>query len=214
VVRGIARDVREVMAQNNKLLDPISIGGAGQVDPARGRFRTVPAPWADPQDVAQTLQTLLSGFTSPSIAKASSTSTWSARHPSERLDLDRLPALTVATRNGVAVPLSQIARLNYEYEEPIIWRRNRDIVLTVRANRRRRAGARCDQGNPAEPAKNQDALPPLYRIDTGGSIEEAPGKWRAGGRVSGHGDRDAVAAMIQLQSFSGWRWYSSPRRLA
>jgi multidrug efflux pump subunit AcrB len=29
------------------------------------------------------------------------------------------------------VPLSQFARLKYEYEEPILWRRNRDTVLTV-----------------------------------------------------------------------------------
>ena len=53
---------------------------------------------------------------------------------SERLELNRLPALTITTRNGVAVPLSQIARLNYEYEEPILWRRNRDMVLTVRGD--------------------------------------------------------------------------------
>jgi multidrug efflux pump len=53
---------------------------------------------------------------------------------SERLELDRLPALTNATRNGIAVPLSQIAQLSYEYEEPILWRRNRDLVLTVRVD--------------------------------------------------------------------------------
>src|SRR5256885_13315665 len=43
------------------------------------------------------------------------------------LDLERLPSLTITTRNGIAVPVSQIARLNYEFEEPILWRRNRDI---------------------------------------------------------------------------------------
>ena len=54
--------------------------------------------------------------------------------PSERLELDRLPGLTITTSNGVAVPLSQVARLHYEYEEPILWRRNRDIVLTARGD--------------------------------------------------------------------------------
>jgi multidrug efflux pump subunit AcrB len=34
--------------------------------------------------------------------------------PSKRLELNRLPTLTIVTRKGVAVPLSQIARLNYE----------------------------------------------------------------------------------------------------
>src|SRR5262249_60734073 len=54
--------------------------------------------------------------------------------PSERLELGRLPALTITTRNGVPVPLSQIARLHYEFEEPILWRRNRDLVLTARGD--------------------------------------------------------------------------------
>jgi multidrug efflux pump len=37
---------------------------------------------------------------------------------SERLE--GLPALTIATRNGVSVRLSQIAQLSYKYEEPIL----------------------------------------------------------------------------------------------
>jgi len=34
--------------------------------------------------------------------------------PAERLELARLPTLTIAARDGVAVPLSQIARLRYD----------------------------------------------------------------------------------------------------
>ena len=54
--------------------------------------------------------------------------------PNERLELGRLPALTITTRNGIPVPLAQIARLHYEFEEPILWRRNRDLVLTARGD--------------------------------------------------------------------------------
>ena len=92
----------------------------------------------------------------------------------ERLDLARLPDLTIATRNGVAVPLSQIARLNYEYEEPILWRRNRDLVLTVRGDIVDGVQA-PDVSNEVAPQLKpiEDALPYGYRIETGGAIEES-----------------------------------------
>src|SRR5260370_869420 len=54
-----------------------------------------------PQDVAQTLQTLLSGFTVTQYREGIEHIEVIARAvPSERLELGRLPALTVATRNG------------------------------------------------------------------------------------------------------------------
>ena len=111
---------------------------------------------------------------------------------------------TIATRNGVAVPLSQIARLNYEYEEPIIWRRNRDIVLTVR-------GDIVDGVQPPDVSNEiapklqsiKDALPYGYRIETGGSIEESA---KANVALAAVFPVMAVVMlallMIQLQSFS------------
>src|SRR4029450_4882910 len=81
-----------------------------------------------PQEVAQTLQTLLSGYNVTQYREGIEHIDVVARAvPSERLELNHLPALTIATRNGVAVPLSQIARLHYEYEEPILWRGNSDM---------------------------------------------------------------------------------------
>ena len=111
--------------------------------------------------------------------------------PSERLELDRLPTLTIATRNGVAVPLSQIARLNYEYEEPILWRRNRDIVLTVRGDivdgvqapdvsNEIAAAAAADQGRAALRLSHRDR-----RLDRG----ERQGERRARRGVPRHGGR-------------------------
>src|SRR5690606_38960898 len=43
----------------------------------------------------------------------------------ERQDLALLPSLSVPTDNGRSVPLSQIATLEYGFEEGIIWHRNR-----------------------------------------------------------------------------------------
>jgi len=205
-VRAIADDVRAVMATNRKIIDPHLNWGEEvksirlEVDQDRAR-----AIGLTPQDVAQNLQTLLSGFTITQYREGIEHIDVVARAVAvERLDLDRLPTLTIATRNGVAVPLSQFARLNYEYEEPILWRRNRDTVLTVRGDIVDNVQA-PDVTNEVLPKLKpiKDALPYGYRIETGGSIEES---------VKGNSSLVAVfpvmaiatlsLLMIQLQSFS------------
>jgi multidrug efflux pump len=204
-VRAIADEVRSVMAQNPKIVDPhlnwdeevksIRI----EVDQDRARALSL-----TPQDVSQMLQTLLSGYVVTQYREGIEHIDVVARAvPSERLELDRLPSLTIATRN-VAVPLSQIARLKYEFEEPILWRRNRDIVLTAR-------GDIVD--NVQAPDVTNEVLPKLksikaalsygYRIETGGSIEESV---KANGALVVVFPVMAIAMlsllMIQLQSFS------------
>jgi multidrug efflux pump len=124
--------------------------------------------------------------------------------PEERLALDRLPSLTITTRNGIAVPLSQIARLNYEYEEPILWRRNRDMVLTVRGDIVDNVQA-PDVTNEILPKLKsiEAALPYGYRIETGGAIEESV---KANSALAAVFPVMAVTMlallMVQLQSFS------------
>ena len=205
-VRTIAEDVRKVMAANPKLIDPHLDWNEQaksirlEVDQDRAR-----ALGLTPQDVAQTLQTLLSGLTVTQYREGIETIDVVARAVrDERLDLDRLPTLTVATRNGVAVPLSQIARLNYEYEEPILWRRNRDLVLTVRGDIIDGVQA-PDVSNEVQPQLKPivDALPYGYRIEVGGAIEESA---RANASLAAVFPLMAVVMlallMIQLQSFS------------
>ena len=175
-VREIADDVRKVMAGNRKLIDPHLDWNEQvksiQLEVDQDRARAI---GLTPQDVAQTLQTLLYGFTVTQYREGIESIDVVARAVSaERLDLDRLPALTISTRNGVAVPLSQIARLKYEYEEPILWRRNRDLVLTVRGDIV--DGVQAPDVSNEVAAKLQpikDALPYGYRIETGGAIEES-----------------------------------------
>ena len=175
-VRAIAEDVRKVMAENHKLIDP-HLDWNEQVKSIRldidqDRARAL---GLTPQEVAQTLQTLVSGFTITQYREGIERIGVVARAiPSERLDLDRLPALTIATRNGVAVPLSQVAKLSYEFEEPILWRRNRDLVLTVRSDVIDGVQAPDVSNEVAPKLKSiKDALPYGYRIETGGSIEES-----------------------------------------
>src|SRR5437763_11126419 len=205
-VRVIAEDVRKDMATSAKIIDP-HLDWSEQVKSIRlevdqDRARVL---GLTPQDVAQTLQTLFSGLTITQYREGIENINVVARAiPSERLELARLPSLTIATRNGTPVPLSQVARLNYEYEEPILWRRNRDIVLTAR-------GDVVDGVQPPDVSNEiapklqpiKDALPYGYRIETGGSIEESV---KANGALVAVFPIMAIVMlvllMIQLQSFS------------
>jgi multidrug efflux pump subunit AcrB len=205
-VRKYGEQVRQVMAQNPKLVDP-HLDWSEQVKSIRlevnqDRARAL---GLTPQDVAQTLQTLLSGLTITQYREGIEHIDVVARAVSaERLDLDRLPTLTIASRNGVAVPLSQVARLHYEYEEPILWRRNRDLVLTARADIVDNVQA-PDVSNEILPKLQgiKDALPFGYRIEMGGSIEESA---KANVALAAVFPVMAVVMlallMIQLQSFS------------
>ncbi len=194
------------MADNPKIIDP-HLNWNEQVKSIRlevdqDRARAL---GLTPQDVSQMLQTLLSGYTVTQYREGIEHIDVVARAvPPERLELDRLPSLTITTSNGIAVPLSQVARLNYEYEEPILWRRNRDIVLTVRGDIVDKVQA-PDVTNEVLPklAPIKASLPYGYRIETGGAIEESV---KANSALVAVFPVMALAMlallMIQLQSFS------------
>jgi multidrug efflux pump len=94
--------------------------------------------------------------------------------PEERLGLGSFEDLTIPARSGAAVPISQIARVHYEFEEPILWRRNRDVVLTVRSDIAPTVQA-PDVTAQIKPAIDKIAatLPPGMRIEAGGAVEES-----------------------------------------
>jgi multidrug efflux pump subunit AcrB len=94
--------------------------------------------------------------------------------PAERLDLGRIGDLTIAARGGVAVPLAQVGRIEFTHEEPILWRRNRDMAITVRSD--------VIDGVQAPDVTNQiwptlhpirDKLGSGYRLEIGGAVEES-----------------------------------------
>jgi multidrug efflux pump subunit AcrB len=122
----------------------------------------------------------------------------------ERKGIGQLADLQVFTRSGVTVPLSQLARVEPAFEEPVLWRRNRDMALTVRSD--------VVDGVQGPYATAQirpslqpivDSLPAGYRIEEGGAIEESDKANQALFAVF-----PAMFAvmltllMIQLQSFS------------
>jgi multidrug efflux pump len=205
-VRDIAYKVRDVVKQNKNIKDPQFDWNEQSpylklvVDQDRAR-----ALGLTPQDVSQALSMLISGAPVTTVRDGIEKVEVVARAvSSERLDLGRVGDLTVTSRNGVAVPLQQIAKIEYSHEEPIIWRRNRDMAITVRGD--------VVDGVQAPDVTNQiwpklqeirDHLPPAYRIEPGGAFEES-----AKGNASIFALFPVMVIvmltllMIQLQSFS------------
>ena len=74
----------------------------------------------------------------------------------------------------MAVPVAQVAHVVWSSEEPILWRRNRDMAITVRADVR--DGVQAPDVTNAIWSKLGDVraeLPPGYRVEIGGAIEES-----------------------------------------
>ncbi|WP_027619068.1 efflux RND transporter permease subunit [Pseudomonas sp. Pse1] len=92
----------------------------------------------------------------------------------ERTELSRLSSLAVPTDNGRSVALSQVATLEYGFEEGIIWHRNRLPNVTVRADiyGKEQPATLVKQILPTlEPIRAE--LPDGYLLDVGGTVEDS-----------------------------------------
>ena len=92
---------------------------------------------------------------------------------SERTNLATLATLPVSTNSGRSVPLSQVAVIEATMEEPILWRRSRELTLTVRGDLIEGVQAPDVAGRIDRSLSTFKAgLPDGYRIDLGGPAEE------------------------------------------
>jgi multidrug efflux pump len=92
----------------------------------------------------------------------------------ERTELSLLPSLAVPTDNGRSVALSQIATLEYGFEEGIIWHRNRLPNVTIRADiyGKQQPATLVQQIMPTlDPIRAE--LPDGYLLDVGGTVEDS-----------------------------------------
>jgi multidrug efflux pump subunit AcrB len=175
-VRAVAERVRQVFKADpatrdinfdwNELAKTVRL----EVDQSKARALGV-----DSQLLGNTLQTLLTGVVVTQYREGTETIDVVARAvPSERLSLEGLEAINMRTATGGIVPLSQLAKLHFELEEPILWRRNKELLMTVRA------GVVDGVQGPDVAARIDKALAPLradlpsgYRIEVGGDSEES-----------------------------------------
>jgi multidrug efflux pump subunit AcrB len=205
-VRQIARQVEHVMAASPKVRD-VQLDWN---DPVRTlRFELdqdkARALGLTPADVNLVTQSVMNGATLSQLRERENLVDIVARAvPPERLDLETLRDVNIYTRAGTVVPLAQVARVNYDLEEPVLWRRNRDMAITVRADVQDGEQA-VSVTKEIDPLLNsiRSALPAGYRVDVGGAVEESDTANKALAAVAPVMVLTILLIlMLQLQSFS------------
>ncbi|HTR06594.1 MAG TPA: efflux RND transporter permease subunit [Paraburkholderia sp.] len=156
------------------------------------------------QDVANFLQMTHSGYTVTQFRERDKLISVDLRAPAaERADPSRLLTLAMPTPNG-PVPLGALGHLANDLEYGVIWSRDRQPTITVQSDVR--AGAQgIDVTRTLESKLDslERSLPPGYRIEVGGSVEES-----AKGEASIYAQLPVLAVavlmllMIQLQSLA------------
>jgi multidrug efflux pump subunit AcrB len=205
-VRSIAYQVRDLMRANPDVIEP-HLDWNEQMPSVRlvidqDRARAL---GLDPQTISQTLQMLVTGYTVTTVRDRTEKVAVVARAISaQRGDLGSIGDLTVLSRNGVPVPLAQVAHIEETHEEAIQWRRNRDMAITVRSDVR--SGVQAPYVTSlvwAKLAELRSQLPPGYRLEIGGAFEESS---KANGALFAVMPLMLVVMltvlMLQLQSFS------------
>ncbi|MCW2244069.1 efflux RND transporter permease subunit [Azospirillum canadense] len=205
-IRKIAYDLRDRMRAHPNMAnvhldwDELSKRVRLEVDTTKARALGI-----SKQDLSNALQLLLNGMPVTQYREGTELIGVVLRTtPEERLDLSRLGELNIRTGRGDAVPLSQVASVRYELEEPVLWRRGRETTMTVKGD---------VTGGIQAPVVSQQlnaqfdavraTLPVGYAIAMGGAIEES---------AKGQDSINAMlplmllimvtTLMLQLQSFS------------
>ncbi|NWB96958.1 efflux RND transporter permease subunit [Pseudomonas gingeri] len=175
-VRQIARDVEAQVASNSKVRD-VQLDWNDPVRTLKVKLDQdkANALGLTPSDVSLATQTVMNGATLSQLREHEDLIDIVARAvPEERLNIDTLKNLNLYTRQGTVVPLSQVAQVSDELEEPVLWRRNRDMAITVRADvKDGEQGVSVTQEIVPLLKDIEAKLPSGYRIDIGGAVEES-----------------------------------------
>lgn len=176
VIRGIAAEVRDVMMANpNMRLVHLDWGNKTPslhlvLDQERLRLIGL-----TPKEAGQQLQSYLNGTPATQMRENLRSVDVLLRSPGpERRSLGEIGDLTLTTHDGRQVPLSQVARLESRTEDAVLKRYNRETYIRVQ-------GDVLDGTQPPDihaqifPALDpiKAKLPPGYRIDVAGAVEES-----------------------------------------
>jgi multidrug efflux pump subunit AcrB len=176
VIRGIAAEVRDVMMANpNMRLVHLDWGDKTPtlhlaLDQERLRLIGL-----TPKEAGQQLQSYLNGTPATQVRENLRSVDVLLRSPGpERRSLGDIGDLTLATKDGRQVPLSQVAHLESRNEDAVLKRYNRETYIRVQ-------GDVIDGRQPPDIhaeilpalASIKARLPQGYRIDTAGSVEES-----------------------------------------
>ncbi|UHQ19381.1 efflux RND transporter permease subunit [Lysobacter sp. KIS68-7] len=206
VVRRIARQVESVVRANPNVRD-VQLDWNDPVRTMRLELDQdkVRALGLSPSDVSMLTQTLTNGATLSQLREGEELIDIDARAvPSERLNIEALKSVNLYARDGSTVPLAQVARIVDGLEEPVLWRRNRDMAITVKADvKDGQQGVSVTQAIRPNLKDIEAKLPSGYRIDVGGAVEESD---KANAALMAVAPVMLVVIllilMLQLQSFS------------
>ncbi len=206
-VRGIAAQVADVVRSDPRTTDvqydwdgPASKNVRLQVDQAKARLLGVSS-----DELAQFLDMSLSGYTATYYREGDKLIAVDLRAPrAERASLDSLSSLMIPTAAGRSVPLTQLATPVYGLEYGVIWERNRQPTVTVRADTVGGAqGIDVTKAIDTRLAGLRARLPLGYRIEVGGAVENNA---KAQASINAQMPVLLLAVftllMVQLQSFS------------
>lgn len=204
-VRGLALKFAEVMASSPHVggivYDWNEPGMVLRIDVDQNRARQL---GVSSQDIATTLNNVVGGSSVTQMYDSIYIVNVVARADrAERNAIETFQGLQLAARDGQPVPLPAIATVQYQIEQPLVWRRDRQPTITLQASviGDLQPTTVVQQLKPAV-AKFAADLPPTYSIGVGGTVEE-----------SGKGERPiadvvplmlflmATVLMLQLQSF-------------
>jgi multidrug efflux pump len=122
---------------------------------------------------------------------------------SERRAVETFQGLQIAGRDGQPIPMSSIATIDYQLEQPLVWRRNRQPTITLQASviGSLQPDTVVQQLAPAVD-KFRAGLPEGYSVAVGGAVEEsAKGEGPIAEVVPLMLFLMATVLMLQLQSF-------------
>ncbi|MEN6623241.1 MAG: efflux RND transporter permease subunit [Smithella sp.] len=173
-VRDIAGKVRDIMAADKNLRDVHMDWNEKNkimhvvVDQDKARMLGI-----DSRTLSLSLQTLLLGAPIAEFREKDKTISIMFRVDAKnRTDLSKVKDLNIHIGGGRFIPLDQMAKISYDAEEGLIWRRNLKPTITVQANT-----IPGVLGNDATATvyrnleKLRTSLPQGYSIDIGGSLE-------------------------------------------
>lgn len=205
-VRGIAAQVRAKVEQYpgvtnvNYDWDEPTKAIRLEIDQNRARALGVSS-----QMLSQFLYSTISGAELTTFREGNQLIQVNLRAPADqRLDVAAIGSLMVPTTSGKSVPVSQIADVREEFVDGIIWHRNREPTVTVRADLKDGEAAVTAVNNILKTVNPlRESLPYGYHIDIGGTVEDS-GRGQDSIKVGVPLFLFAVFTllMIQLRSFS------------
>jgi multidrug efflux pump subunit AcrB len=205
-VRNYAQALGNIVAKNSHLgdvtFDWMEPARMVRVNVLQDKARTL---GVSSQDIASTLNGVVNGATVTQVRDDIYLVDVIGRaRDDERASVETLQNLQLPAANGQSVPLAAVASFSYGLEQPTIWRRSRLPTITIKvAVRDSVQPATAVQELAPEVKAFTEALPPEYKVEVGGAVEES---------AKSQGPIIAVMPlmlfimatilMIQLQSFS------------